>query len=169
MKKEKYTFTFKDIGPALAYIVSQFEGEEYIFETIDCYDLVWNYGTYLRNDYQAVAIVKEGLEICSFHLEDDLSRCPWVVGRIAHIIYKTTNLGPEISVDDTIDFENHFQNCIFPYLNDFIKILSNKRGKMKYLLPEEIMDIAINYVHDPNILYEENKIVRVRKRKNAVE
>lgn len=161
---KKYYFTSDEIGEALAYVVSQVEGTDYIWQYVHYWSPGWTQGLgYSISRSTKLSIVKAGYENLYFVGN---RYCPWMVDKISHPIECIYTL---LSVDNdyyrkydpykTIagDFEDEFKDDPkqgwhikvnpFPYLNDFINLLVEARENGP-LTKETIFQLAMQFASE---------------------
>lgn len=134
------------IGEALARIVSEFEGQKYIYASLKVYEHGWRQGTGIYiNNFHTKAIVRQELSEYSFCLNDD---SPWRLAKLAHILECTRHWTSDIiNYDIPVSFIDEFssQNCFFPYLNDFLNILENTKKEKGEVTKEMVMALANDF------------------------
>ena len=147
--KKKYSFKLNVIGDALAQIVSQIEGKEYTYTSVETYERITiGRQELICHHIYSMAIVQEGYEQALFCTNPEESII-WRNQNIA-LIFKNnyTFDGQSTAVLATKDMylNNIFKQSCFPYLDDYIKILANYREQNGEITREIAFKLAFNYV-----------------------
>lgn len=152
------------IGEALAYIVSEVEGDEYVYARLNTFKYGWTKrrGQWI-NSYYYMAIVKRDFKDCNFCLNPN---SPWMKMNIA-LILKMTFTWPSDDIyigKESVDFENEFKNSIFPYLDDFISELTIAKSEKDELSKEEVIKLAQAFIAKLEITKDEKGHRLIRKK-----
>lgn len=99
--------TPNDIGPILAYIVSNIENEEYIYSELST---IKTEPKVVHNSQ--MGIVKNDFQNCTFYLDQN---CPWFHEKLATFFQN--------QAIDNKNNEYELEYNPFPYLNIFIRII----------------------------------------------
>lgn len=145
--RRKYSFKLDTIGPALAYIVSEYEGVKYLYTSVRTYSLDINEEdeeTKVNGPYYNMAIVQEEFMNCDFRTGNDNEI--WKMKKLA-LIFKNNEKNKNSSVLPSIQdrYLRIFQKSPFPYLQDFIEVLASERENGKEITQESAFSLALNY------------------------
>ena len=146
--EKKYSFKLNIIGDALAHIVSQVEGKDYVYSSVETYS--WqeiNNVKFIAGPMYNMAIVQneyENIPFCTNIRESEL----WKKQKIA-MIFKNTYGYPKstsvtLATQDT--YMRIFGNSLFPYLQEYIEMLADYREKNNVEITRELaFKLAFNY------------------------
>ena len=140
-----YSFKPIDIGDALAYVVSQYEGNEYIFTSVRTYSLDLNDDKAVASNVNYnLALVQKDFAETDFRVNSNEEI--WKKLKIA-FIFKNNDK----NMDSTIPLATKdvcfrmFKNTEVSYLQDFIEILVSERLNGTTINKESSMALAQNY------------------------
>ena len=156
--RKRYSFKLDTIGPALAYIVSEYEGVKYLYTSVRTYSLNINEEdeeTTFKGPYYNMAIVQEEFLNCDFRTDNDNEI--WKMKKLA-LIFKNNDKDKNSSVLSSIQdrYLRIFQKSPFPYLQDFIEVLASERENGTEITQQSAFSLAINYYAFMNGLLDTN-------------